>query len=664
MKLGLILTLSLALLSGCIASSSSVTVYYNNGLPDASEHVFIRYSDGTVTQVPDVNAGATSVTVNTYFEKTMMGGYVTDGQVNWIPARSYSSQSVTLTDISMHKPTEAVDYVALAEPPHADVDYPDYTSVTFSVYDANDTLVTGRTEVFIQTSNPNLVFLDMDTDRDSSDTTAGGMSSNTINGLVTFLIKNNDVNVPLTSTHLALYSGAKLITDNFFHVVTDIQVSGTGGVDSVDVGQSLALNAAVLPVDAANPAVVWSVVDGTGSATIDADGLLTAVSAGTVTAKATAVDGTGIVGSMDITINVPATPTPTPTPTPEPTATPTPPPVLVSSIALTGESVVQTGGTIQLAAELAPVDAADKSIVWSVENGTGSASINASGLLTGISVGTVTVKAEALDGSAVIGTKAITVQTPAGSGNSGGGGGSSTTPAATATPTATPVPTPTSVPAPQIKFNDKVVKIVQVVTDLTKQVEEVKANPTTVQFTDTGSHWANKTVDVFVKLGIVNGYENNAFRPNASITRAEFATIISKVFGITGPASGDSELSDVSGHWAEAAIGSLQASGVISGYKDGTFKPNQEINRAEIIAILAKIINLDSVNTADAPAFTDINQVWNKEQIEKAAAAGIVSRAGDGTFQPNNQASRAEALTMVLHVLQLNPELKALLETL
>ena len=315
-----------------------------------------------------------------------------------------------------------------------------------------------------------------------------------------------------------------------------------------------------------------------------------------------------------------------------------------------------------MAAEIAPVDAADKSIVWSVENSTGTATINASGLLTGVSAGTVTAKATAADGSAVYGSHVVVIQAPSSGGSSGGG--SSTTPAATATPTATPVPTPTSVPAPQIKFNDKIVKIDDVITSLTKQVEEVKANPTTVQFTDTGSHWANKTVYIFAKLGIVKGYENNAFRPNASITRAEFATIISKVFGINGPTSGSSELSDVSGHWAEAAIGSLQASGVISGYKDGTFKPNQEISRAEIIAILAKIIDLDRVNAANAPAFTDINQVWNKEQIEKAAAAGIVSGAGNGTFLPNNQASRAEALTMVLHVLQLNPELKALLETL
>ncbi|OMF13689.1 hypothetical protein BK133_30810, partial [Paenibacillus sp. FSL H8-0548] len=75
-------------------------------------------------------------------------------------------------------------------------------------------------------------------------------------------------------------------------------------------------------------------------------------------------------------------------------------------------STVATGSSLQMTAEAAPADASQKSVTWSVENGTGSATINASGLLTPVSAGTVTVKATATDGTGVVGTKVITITVP------------------------------------------------------------------------------------------------------------------------------------------------------------------------------------------------------------------------------------------------------------
>ncbi|MFC6653856.1 S-layer homology domain-containing protein [Paenibacillus rhizoplanae] len=215
-----------------------------------------------------------------------------------------------------------------------------------------------------------------------------------------------------------------------------------------------------------------------------------------------------------------------------------------------------------------------------------------------------------------------------------------------------------------MQFISNVVDLSSVLTSLSLRIEDVKLNPAPLIFTDTTAHWANSAIGIFVKLGVVSGYPDGGFHPNASITRAEFATVLAKVFGLSETASPGSSLSDTSGHWAEASIRALQQRGVISGYQNGLFLPNREISRAEIIAMISKIIDLNSVNSPASSGFSDLDKTWNQEQIMQAAAAGIISGSGNGVFLPARQASRAEALTIVLRVLETNPELKTLLDTL
>jgi hypothetical protein len=347
------------------------------------------------------------------------------------------------------------------------------------------------------------------------------------------------------------------------------------------------------------------VVNGTGIATIDeTSGELTADAPGTITVKATATDGTGITGSIQLTILDELTPTPTPTE--EPTATPTPTEEPTSAPTPTEEPAA----TQTEAPAPTPVDEP--------------------------------TSAPVVDSGSTVAPVPTTAPTPV----------------PTSAPSATPAPV-----QPGVQFIDKVVDLASVVTSFAHRIEEAKSNPAPVTFTDTSAHWAGSTIGIFVKLGLVNGYQDGGFHPDASITRAEFATVLAKVFGLSGNAAG-STLSDISGHWAEASISALQQKGVISGYQNGTFMPNRVISRAEIIAMISKIINLDSVDAPASSSFSDLDQTWNKEQIGQAAAAGIISGEGSGRFLPAKQASRAEALTIVLRVLETNPELKSLLDTL
>ena len=178
-------------------------------------------------------------------------------------------------------------------------------------------------------------------------------------------------------------------------LVTGINVTGTGGISVIETQSgTLQMIAEVLPEDATNKVVAWSVTEGTGGATISDDGLLTAVKNGTVTVNATSTDGSNIVGSTVITISNQAV-------------------ILVTSITVTSESGANTitnkGGTLQMIATVLPENTTEKAVTWSVTNGTGQASISAEGLLAAIADGTVTAKATSVDGSNISGTMLITI---------------------------------------------------------------------------------------------------------------------------------------------------------------------------------------------------------------------------------------------------------------
>ncbi|UOM51952.1 ice-binding family protein [Sphaerochaeta associata] len=179
--------------------------------------------------------------------------------------------------------------------------------------------------------------------------------------------------------------------------VTGITVTGAGDAITVANGSTLQMSAAVLPSDATDMSVTWSIVAGTGTATISEAGLLTGTSTGTVTVKATANDDSAFVGELEVTVNAAVVP-----------------PIDVTTITVTGAGdaiTVANGLTLQMSAAVLPADATDKSVVWSVVAGTGTATIGETGLLTGTAVGIVTVKATANDGSGIVGELAITVTT-------------------------------------------------------------------------------------------------------------------------------------------------------------------------------------------------------------------------------------------------------------
>lgn len=150
----------------------------------------------------------------------------------------------------------------------------------------------------------------------------------------------------------------------------------------------------------------------------------------------------------------------------------------------------------------------------------------------------------------------------------------------------------------------------------------------------------------------IQGYPGGLFKPDNKLTRAEMATIIAMVSEKEAKGSAVA-FSDVkSEYWGADAIAKVSKMGLMNGYKDGTFKPNQSITRAELASLVA-LLGPDAGTSANG--FSDISSHWAKEAILKAQSLGILKGYSDGTFRPNALLTRAEAVVAINRALGREP---------
>lgn len=153
------------------------------------------------------------------------------------------------------------------------------------------------------------------------------------------------------------------------------------------------------------------------------------------------------------------------------------------------------------------------------------------------------------------------------------------------------------------------------------------------------------------------GYGNSEVRPQNNITRAEVATIFFRL--LTDDVRDENltktnRYSDVAATaWYNTAVSTLSSMGIITGYPDGTFRPNAAITRAEFAAIAARF---DNDGDKTAAKFSDIATHWAKDEISIAYNNGWINGYPDGTFGPQRDITRAETMTLVNRVLNRQPE--------
>lgn len=149
----------------------------------------------------------------------------------------------------------------------------------------------------------------------------------------------------------------------------------------------------------------------------------------------------------------------------------------------------------------------------------------------------------------------------------------------------------------------------------------------------------------------IKGFADGTFRPAAALTRAQIATIVARLTaGTDSGGNGQAKsYADVSAsHWAAADIAAVGKLGLMNGYADGTFRPDQAVTRAEMAALAAKLAQPSGTPGA---GFKDTAGSWAEAAIKQAQGAGWIAGYADGTFRPGQALTRAEAVTLLNRVL-------------
>lgn len=161
-------------------------------------------------------------------------------------------------------------------------------------------------------------------------------------------------------------------------------------------------------------------------------------------------------------------------------------------------------------------------------------------------------------------------------------------------------------------------------------------------FNDLGAYkWAEPSIQNMALNGFVGGFKDGSFKPEATLSRAELVSIINKMNGFTDEAS--ISFKDVTEkHWAYKEINRAVQAGYVSGFSDGTFRPNDPVTREQIATILNNLYHLE--NAAVSNPIKDLNKVssWAVQSVVNVVANGIMGGYPDGTFGSKGKITRAE----------------------
>ncbi|ETT51522.1 S-layer homology domain-containing protein [Paenibacillus sp. FSL H7-689] len=160
---------------------------------------------------------------------------------------------------------------------------------------------------------------------------------------------------------------------------------------------------------------------------------------------------------------------------------------------------------------------------------------------------------------------------------------------------------------------------------------------------DIEGNWAESQITKWIDKGFIHGYEDGSFKPNNTITRAEFFSLVNRSYGFTETAT--VSFKDVtSSNWAYAEVSKAVKAGYIKGYRDGTIGANKPITRQEVAVIISDLLDLSN-EASTGNHFTDSNTIasWAKNSVDAIVAKGILQDY-DNNFNPNKPITRAEAV--------------------
>ncbi|MCA1041627.1 S-layer homology domain-containing protein [Bacillus infantis] len=187
-------------------------------------------------------------------------------------------------------------------------------------------------------------------------------------------------------------------------------------------------------------------------------------------------------------------------------------------------------------------------------------------------------------------------------------------------------------------FRKKLASVLLILTMLFSSIGLSSANAAS----DIKGHWASKEITLWVQKGLMKGYEDGSFKPNKGITRAEFAALVNRTFDFKEKSA--RTYSDIKNSaWYKTEVQKADAAGYMTGYEDGSFRPNQSISRQEVAAVLSRIYELEP-NSKEASRYKDRFAAWSQNHIGAVSALGYMTGYPDGYFQSAKPITRAEAV--------------------
>ncbi|MEK4854122.1 S-layer homology domain-containing protein [Paenibacillus sp. FSL H7-0756] len=188
----------------------------------------------------------------------------------------------------------------------------------------------------------------------------------------------------------------------------------------------------------------------------------------------------------------------------------------------------------------------------------------------------------------------------------------------------------------------------------TKADIAVQAAGNTVAFKDIANHWAKEGIERAVSMGFVNGFGDGTFRPDVRITRAEFVVMTARAFDFEAKGAMPLNFRDVDTIpvWARDYIAEAEQTGLIKGYADGSFRPNQWISRSEMAVLIMRLYD-GGLHSNEMVSFADKQHIkpWALPSVASAVDLGIIKGKNGHRFAPNDPATRAEALIMLLRLM-------------
>ena len=188
---------------------------------------------------------------------------------------------------------------------------------------------------------------------------------------------------------------------------------------------------------------------------------------------------------------------------------------------------------------------------------------------------------------------------------------------------------------------------------IANEVNAILKGANATQFPDVPGHYAENHINKLISYDVIAGYEDGTFKPDKPVTRAEFSTMVVKALekacGYT--LKSVAAFSDISGHWAEDIIKKLVACGIVNGFEDGTFRPDQAITRGQAAIIACHMLTYCGVGMESADSYPDTIGHYAERHINTLKAFGVVNGFEDGTFKPEQEITRGQAAMYVANCL-------------